>query len=312
MTSTQDSSRQESSPPAGSDNAPDRAAAEKKHNALNAGTGNASVAMLRQLLAARELPLAATVTALMIMLLTYALVHRHERLALEAADIEPIAVFPDFATIARVEIKKQMFFDFLEIYVDARNSRVADNRQRLLDLAAAIDSGAALTAEQRTRLEELAGRYYLDDKDLPDHEIIAELLKRVDAIPAPLALAQAATESAWGTSRFALQGNNLFGQWCYDDGCGIVPRRRNADATHEVQAFDTIADAVDAYFMNLNTHDRYEAFRAMRSQMRSQQGRLDSLELASGLEGYSERGADYVDEVQTIIQQNDLVDKYSG
>ncbi|MBT8145319.1 MAG: glucosaminidase domain-containing protein, partial [Gammaproteobacteria bacterium] len=137
-------------------------------------------------------------------------------------------------------------------------------------------------------------------------------LKRVDKIPAPLALAQAANESAWGTSRFALEGNNVFGQWCFDEGCGIVPKRRRADASHEVRAFASLDAAVQAYFLNLNTHDRYKNFRDMRFQMRNQRGDLDPLVLAYGLVGYSERGDEYVDEIQTIIQQNDLVDKYSG
>jgi len=143
-------------------------------------------------------------------------------------------------------------------------------------------------------------------------ELLFELLKRVDNIPAPLALAQAANESAWGTSRFALEGNNIFGQWCFDEGCGIVPSRRRANASHEVRAFESLDAAVAAYFLNLNTHDRYQGFRDMRFQMRNQRGDLDPLVLVFGLVGYSERGDKYVDEIQTMIQQNDLIDKYSG
>jgi Bax protein len=135
------------------------------------------------------------------------------------------------------------------------------------------------------------------------------LLKRVDTIPVSLALAQAANESAWGTSRFALEGNNLFGQWCYDEGCGLVPNRRRANASHEVQSFESIEAAVRAYFMNINTHDRYQGFRDLRFQMRSKEGELDPFALAWGLDGYSERGEAYVDEVQTIILQNDLTNK---
>jgi Bax protein len=129
---------------------------------------------------------------------------------------------------------------------------------------------------------------------------------RVDVLPPSLVLAQAANESAWGTSRFALEGNSLFGQWCYVEGCGIVPRRRARGATHEVKSFDSVAGTVRAYFNNINTNQSYEYLRELRADMREEDQPIDSMVLAFGLEPYSQRGDRYVDEVQNIIMQNDL------
>jgi Bax protein len=139
-----------------------------------------------------------------------------------------------------------------------------------------------------------------------EKEIIEELILRVDLIPASLALAQAANESAWGTSRFTILGNNIFGQWCYEIGCGIVPARRAAGATHEVKAFDTIQQSVEAYFLNINTHESYSYLRDLRAKMRKRDFKLDPMSLAIGLGRYSQRGDRYVDEIQRIIIQNDL------
>ena len=260
----------------------------------------------------QDFPLGALVTCAMMGLLVVELQHRQQPLTPEPAELAPIAVFPDFASFEEVDVKKQMFFDFLELYIDEQNARVRQTRERLLAMSDVLQNGDALGEEEQEGLLAIARRYDLENEGMRDTEIVFELLKRVDIIPKPLALAQAATESAWGTSRFALEGNNLFGQWCFDDGCGLVPTRRRADASHEVQAFESIGAAVRAYFMNLNTHDRYDSFRDMRFQMRNQRGKLDALVLAYGLDGYSERGEKYVDELQTIMQQNDLTERYSG
>ena len=278
-------------------------------------TNTSSPSSLSQLLNARETPLVAIVIVLLAGLFVTALLHRQDRDApvlSEVAEIEPIAVFPDFASFSEVDVKKQMFFDFLELYIDEQNALVGRTREQLLSLSEITADGTPLSDDERTSLIAIAEHYFLDYEEMREPELLFELLKRVDTIPAPLALAQAANESAWGTSRFALEGNNIFGQWCYDEGCGIVPNRRRADASHEVRAFESIDAAVRSYFMNLNTHDRYQNFRNMRFQMRNQRGDLDALVLAYGLVGYSARGDEYVDEIQTIMQQNDLIEKYQG
>ncbi|MCB1670039.1 MAG: glucosaminidase domain-containing protein [Gammaproteobacteria bacterium] len=260
----------------------------------------------------REFVVVALTAMAMAVLLVTALLHRQLRLAEVRNEITPIAVFPDFASIEQISVKKQMFFDFMELYIDRQNETVAQTRTRLLELSTAVSGGQPLSPDEHAELLAVAGRYHLELEEMEESELLLELLKRVDTIPKPLALAQAATESAWGTSRFALEGNNLFGQWCYDDGCGLVPGRRSADASHEVRAFESIDAAVRAYFMNLNTHHQYRNFRELRFEMRNREGDLDAEALAWGLDGYSERGEKYVDEVQTIIQQNNLVENYGG
>jgi Bax protein len=267
---------------------------------------------LVRLLRARETVLTLFVGFLLAGLLGATLLLRQDRLSIPRVAVAPISVFPDFASITDVEIKKQMFFDFLELYIAEHNILVSETRDRISALSDVVAGGVPLSDEERAELLDIAQGYFLDYEEMRESQVLFELLKRVDTIPTPLALAQAANESAWGTSRFALEANNIFGQWCYDEGCGVVPNRRRADASHEVRAFETIDEAVQAYFLNLNTHERYQNFRNMRFQMRNQRGELDPLVLAYGLEGYSERGDKYVDEIQTIIQQNDLVDRYSG
>lgn len=228
------------------------------------------------------------------------------------AEIVPIAIFPDFGAIPNVDVKKQQFFDYLEDYVDSENTHVLSLREELLPLADMSQNGVAFSERETQWLLEIAETYNLDSVGLPDSEMLDELMLRVDVLPPSLVLAQAANESAWGTSRFALEGNNLFGQWCYVEGCGIVPRRRSRGATHEVKSFDSVAGTVSAYFININTNQSYEYLRELRADMREEDQQIDSMVLAFGLGRYSQRGDHYVDEVQNIIMQNDLHERDDG
>jgi len=237
-----------------------------------------------------------------------------EMMAVEAGltEIEPITVFPDFASIDTVAVKKQQFFDFLEDYVMAENANIAETRRELRSYVDIANSGVAFSQRERRWILQLAEHYDLDTSALSDREIANELYLRVDKVPVSLALAQAANESAWGTSRFARQGNNIFGQWCYEEGCGLVPRRRLSGATHEVKKFDSIQESVNAYINNINTHPSYSYLRELRARMRDRNRPLDSLRLAMGLGSYSQRGDNYVDEVQNLIVQNQLTERDKG
>ena len=219
---------------------------------------------------------------------------------------EPIVVFPDFASISNTEAKKQQFFDFLQDYVRYENGLVSGLRLQLLSYAEIVDAGTPLSVYERDWVVDLAVAYNLDVDATSVQSLMSELLLMVDVIPASLVLAQAANESAWGTSRFALEGNNIFGQWCYVEGCGIIPNRRVEGATHEVKSFDTIEDAIEGYFLNINTHRLYVGFRQERARLRQLGQRLDPILLVQGLARYSQRGENYIDEVQTMIKQNDL------
>lgn len=223
-----------------------------------------------------------------------------------AATPEPIVVFPDFASFIDMDAKKLQFFDFLQDYVRYENSLVSDLRLGLLSNAEIVEAGTPLSVREREWAADLAITYDVDAEALSDQALVTELLLRVDVIPASLVLAQAANESAWGTSRFALEGNNIFGQWCFVEGCGIVPNRRIEGATHEVKSFASIEAAIEGYFLNINTHHLYADFREERARLRRLGLGLNSIELVEGLERYSQRGANYIDEVQALIHQNDL------
>ena len=218
-------------------------------------------------------------------------------------------VLPDFANIPDVEEKKQTFFDFIEPYVDEVNEAIIRDRQQVLTVIEKLDAGEELTERQLRFLSTMAEKYELDTDDLLEEGFLALLLRRVDKIPASLALAQAANESAWGTSRFAQDGNNLFGQWCYTDGCGLVPSRRREGATHEVRRFDNIRDSVESYIHNLNTFPSYQMLRRIRQQLRQQDRPIDGVTLADGLESYSSRGLDYIAELQRMIYSNALLER---
>jgi len=223
-----------------------------------------------------------------------------------SATPEPIVIFPDFASISDIDEKKQRFFDFLQDYVRYENSLVSDLRRRLLSYAEIVGDGVPLSGHEREWAIELAVTYGVEAETTNDQALVKELLLSVDVIPVSIVLAQAANESAWGTSRFALEGNNIFGQWCFVEGCGIIPNRRIEGATHEVKSFASIEAAIEGYFLNINSHNLYAGFREERARLRRLGLGLNSIGLVERLEHYSQRGASYIDEVQTLIYQNNL------
>ena len=125
-------------------------------------------------------------------------------------------------------------------------------------------------------------------------------------IPVSMLLAQAANESAWGTSRFAQKGNNFFGQWCFKAGCGIVPKMRPSGRIYEVARFNSPYDSVKSYLKNLNTNNGYKLFRKLRAMERETEGKLNGLVLAPGLINYSERKQKYVNSIKAIISRHNL------
>lgn len=211
---------------------------------------------------------------------------------------------PDFHTIQSVEARKKRFFDFMRPIVSAENARILRERLRLLGLHEHYEQTATLTSGDQAWLLGLADRYRIDrfDRDHPSHWEV--LIRRVDIVPTPLALVQAANESGWGTSRFARQGNSLFGQWSFRPGTGMVPRNRPPGASYEVARFETVNEAVRSYLHNLNTHRAYGDFRRMRLQMRREGGGLDAYALAAGLLEYSQRREAYVEDLRLMMRVN--------
>ena len=205
----------------------------------------------------------------------------------------------DLSALIDIEQRKSLFFRTVLPLILSINERILRERKRLWTLHAEMRLGQTPSATDRLWLAVMADRYGVARDDLDG------LLARVDVIPPSLALAQAAEESGWGTSRFAREGNAIFGQWTFDSS-GFVPTRREDGKTHRVKAFGHLADSVAAYARNLNTHRAYRKFRKLRAALRRQGAAVDGMKLAKGLHLYSERGAKYVKTIRTIILANDI------
>jgi len=200
--------------------------------------------------------------------------------------------------------KKQLFFAYLKPVIVFENNRVRLLRQQIIHLK----TQDHLNAQQQAWLQHHASLYGVNMDAQPNDQQWQTLLSRVDIIPLDMALVQAANESAWGQSRFAQQGNNYFGQWCYQKGCGIVPRKRSTGAHHEVRRFASTRQSVRAYIHNINTSNAYREFRSIRHSLRVQSKPLDATVLVLGLKSYSERGSDYVRTLLSMLRSNrDLI-----
>ncbi|MGW8368709.1 MAG: glucosaminidase domain-containing protein [Gammaproteobacteria bacterium] len=212
---------------------------------------------------------------------------------------------PDFAAMEVAE-RKQAFFDYLSPYIAQINQRFADDRDRVRTIREAFENGHTPSWSQRRWLARLADQLEVSLDDTALGETLATLECRAGIVPESLVLVQAALESGWGTSRFALEGNNYFGQRCYREGCGIAPQGHDDDAGFGLAAFSSPAASVESFVLNLNTHPNYEEFRALRQSRRDAGQPVTGLSLVQALEGYSERGADYVAEVAAMIRANGL------
>lgn len=210
---------------------------------------------------------------------------------------------PDFALYEDTDARKEAFFGYFLPLVEMRNEEILKLRADLLHLR---ERAGDLSGRQQRRLVQLAADYEINEFDSNEAGDWDTLLRRVDVVPPSLALAQAANESGWGLSRFALEGNNYFGHWCYVEGCGLIPDSRPAGARHEVAAFDSPAQSVQRYIRNLNSHDAYRELRLTRSELRQNEELITGLELAEGLTQYSQRGQEYIRELQAMIRFNEL------
>jgi len=208
---------------------------------------------------------------------------------------------PDFASIKDIKVKKAAFFNYLMPAVKALNSHIMTLRTAALKLR-----NKHLNKKEVAWLGRLAKKYRIQSTPKDGKVFWNELNRKVDIVPPSLALAQAANESSWGTSRFARVGNNLFGQWCFTSGCGIVPMRRNEGSTHEVSKFNNVFDSVRSYIHNLNINTSYTQLRTIRANLRAGQEPIKGTELVKGLINYSAKGQDYIAIITQIIKKNKL------
>ncbi len=220
--------------------------------------------------------------------------------------------FPgDLARVTSIPDRKRRFLDALRPVVEQENQRVAEQRRWLTSRREAMASGR-LFARERRYLAFLVREYRLPAHLQPPATgpipaaTIAELLLRVDTLPASLVLAQAAMESGWGTSRFVQEGNNLFGQWVTGDTPGLRPREAAADAGYRLAAYHSAAHSVRSYLRNINTHRAYRSLRRLRARLRAEGRPVDGITLAAGLRLYSQRGEAYVEAIRQIIRENHL------
>jgi Bax protein len=211
---------------------------------------------------------------------------------------------PDFSVYTQVEEKKTAFFNYLRPEVEKQNAYLLTLRHYVQTLYRKALAEEPFSEDDITRLAWLEKEYRVKSSD-PLNTKLLNLLQKIDVLPAELVLVQAANESAWGTSRFARDGYNFFGLWCFSKGCGFVPSRRNDDASHEVAKFDNLSRATYTYMRNLNRHDAYKDLREIRSRLRANQIAINGVALAEGLMKYSERGAAYVEELQNMIKYNE-------
>ncbi|MCK5825954.1 MAG: glucosaminidase domain-containing protein [Desulfuromusa sp.] len=202
--------------------------------------------------------------------------------------------------------RKSIFFKALLPMILLANDEIRVERKQLLIIAQLLSAKKLLNKQQLQTIATLSKRYKVKFNNSQPEKTVVKLLNRVDIIPEDLALAQAANESAWGTSRFSRVANNLFGQWTFIPGQGIIPEDRPAGATYEVRKFATIYDSVRSYLLNLNTHSAYKQLRKLRTGSRLNGQSPNGLKLAEGLLRYSTRGEDYVKELQAMIRYNQL------
>ena len=199
--------------------------------------------------------------------------------------------------IQNVKKRKELFIQIVLPLILEENKKILLDRKKLF----AILNKNNNSKSDNEWLSKKYKQYGVSNKDIPT------LKRRMDIIPPSLAIAQAAKETGWGTSRFALEGNALFGQWTYTDK-GIKPAAADAGTTHKVMMFNVLKSSVRAYARNLNTHKSYKKMRYARAIQRDNLGKLNSIELVDYLDKYAETGKEYTVILKKIIEQNNLTD----
>ena len=224
-----------------------------------------------------------------------------------------VADVPDGLKDMRViDRRKSLFFRTVLPMILIVNESIASERSLLLELQAIIRSEtfeeSDLDEDGTIWLMDMAKRYGIDmdADDVTLQDALDVLTVRVAPIPTSLAMAQAVEESAWGTSRFAREGNALFGQWVWSEDAGIVPEEQREGQAYAVRAFDSPLQSVLGYAKNLNTHWAYTSFREQRAALLDANETLDGWALAETLTRYSERGEDYVKSLHAIMRVNNL------
>ena len=203
----------------------------------------------------------------------------------------------DLKSLGNTKTKRELFIKIVLPLILDENKKITEDRKKLFKILGKNFN----TVGERVWLKRRFKEYKIKDHDL------SKLKMRMDIIPVSIALAQAANESGWGTSRFALEGNALFGQWTWSKK-GISPKNKDPNQSHKILQFQILKASVRAYKNNLNTHNAYQEFREERAKIRENNELLNGLKLTKYLEKYSGIGKKYVAILNDIIERNSLTD----
>jgi len=203
----------------------------------------------------------------------------------------------DIKTLGDTKKKRELFIKIVLPLILYENEKITEDRKKLFKILAKNFNSPGEKVWLKRRFKE----YKIEDQDL------SKLKMRMDIIPVSIALAQAANETGWGTSRFALEGNALFGQWTWSKK-GISPKNKDPDQSHKILQFQILKASVRAYKNNLNTHNAYKEFREVRAKLRESGTKITGLPLIKYLKNYSEIGVKYTEIIEGIMVQNSLTD----
>ena len=203
----------------------------------------------------------------------------------------------DLKKIKSTNKRKDTFIKIVMPLILSENEKILEDRNKLFRI---------LGKQSNTMGEKVWLKRRFKDYDIKGEDI-AELKLRMDIVPTSIAIAQAAKESGWGTSRFALEGNAMYGQWTWG-GEGIEPSKKDKEKEHKILKFPKLQSSVAAYMKNLNTHRGYSEFRDKRSKIREKKQEVNGLDLVDYLYNYAQTGSEYVKTLKIIIQQNNLND----
>jgi Bax protein len=206
---------------------------------------------------------------------------------------------PAYQKIANSKAKKQAFTAILMPKINKANEAILNERAYVeAFFSKSVLTNNAFDREEIDHLARIAKKYRI--KNLYDKK---SYLRRIDVVPASMVLAQAAMESAWGKSRFAVLANNIFGEWTYGKN-GIVPADRPKGMRHKIRKFKDLEDSVEAYMLNLNRHRAYRKFRNVRNAYRLSGKRFTGMDGAKMMENYSAIGKKYTQTLQKMIVGN--------
>jgi|TARA_A100001015_G_scaffold80912_1_gene89626 Bax protein len=210
----------------------------------------------------------------------------------------------DFDQLQDVKLKKKLFYLIALPIIHESNRLILDDREMVINIEKKF-LRADLNENEVNETVRIAVKYKLDYSTI-DLKLFRDLKQRINIIPVSLALAQAIVESGWGQSRFALEGNALYGQWTTNEQKGIIPEDRDEDKTHAVRKFENLKQSVQAYMHNINTHRAYYSFRVVRRIAERVQYTDPISAKVKFLAAYAEIGQEYVDKLELIIESNKL------